>query len=77
MRSLLYLGDQEHTPEISKDQVISHLGTQFSIDVEVFRRILELKTLKKHPSIPELESLFDQYLQNLQILAQTVDQIKC
>ncbi len=76
MRALLYLGDQEHTPEVAKDQILSQLGAKFDIDDNLFKRILELKTIKKLPPLPELESIFDQYLQQLQRLAQLVDQIK-
>jgi hypothetical protein len=76
MRTLMYLGDQEHTPEVAKDQILSQLSAKFEIEDKVFRRVLELKTMKKPPPILELESIFDQYLQQLQRLAQLVDQIK-
>lgn len=76
MRSLMYLGDQEHTPEVAKDQILSQLSAKFDFDDKIFKRILELKTIKKRPPLPELESIFDQYLQQLQRLAQLVDQIK-
>jgi len=76
MRSLIYLGKQDLTPEVSKDQLLNQLCAHFDMDDKVFRRILELKSLKKTPPLPELESLFDQYLHELQRLAQLVDQIK-
>jgi hypothetical protein len=77
MRSVLYLGDREIAPGISRGEVISQLSAQFDIDGVTFRNVLELKTLKKPPDLPELEALFDRYLQNLQKLAHVVDQIKC
>lgn len=76
MRTLMYLGDREHTPEVAHDQILSQLSAKFEIEDKVFRRVLELKTMKKPPPLPELESIFDQYLQQLQRLAQLVDQIK-
>jgi hypothetical protein len=76
MRSLIYLGEQDLTPEVSKDQILNQLCANFDMDDKVFKRILELKTLKKTPPLTELESLFDQYLRELQRLAQLVDQIK-
>ncbi len=76
MRSLMYLGDQEHTPKVAKDQILNQLSDKFEIEDKVFRRVLELKTMKKPPPLPVLEPIFDQYLQQLQRLAQLVDQLK-
>ena len=77
MRSMMYLGEQDRTPEISKDQILNQISATFDIDDKVFKRILELKTVKKLPPLSELESVFDRYLQQLQRLAQLVDQIQC
>ena len=75
MRSLIYLCNQ--TPKIPKEHLLPQVSAQFGLDDKIFKRILELRGLKKPPSLPELESIFGGYLQQLEHLAQAVDKLTC
>lgn len=77
IRSLMVLSKHDLPREISKEKILNQLCAKFDLDNKVFMRILELKIIKKTPPISELESLFDQYLRQLQCLSQLVDEIKC
>jgi hypothetical protein len=59
-----------------KGAVVEEMARQFGINKEVFNQILKLKAGQAKPKLPELNSLFDRYLDALQGLAIAVDQLK-
>ncbi len=75
LRSLLHLC--QHSPDVFKGHILEQASTHFGLDDKVFKRILELKGLKKPPKLAELEAIFGDYLQQLAQLAQLVDKLAC
>ena len=75
LRSLLHLC--QHLPDVSKGHILEQAGTHFGLDDKVFKRILELKGLKKPPKLAELEPVFGDYLRQLERLARLVDKLSC
>lgn len=59
-----------------KGRVVDLLSQEFGVDKEVFHKILKIKAGQERPRLPELEAVFDRYLEELQHLATGVDQLK-
>lgn len=72
-RAILELLGKE--PAIPRTGVITMLGTATGIDIDIFKKLLALKTGHLNPSAQELSSLFELYYNALESVGKIIDDL--
>ncbi len=64
------------TPPLKKEDIITELSNEFDLSADSLQQIVKLKSQKKVPDLKELETIFNDYLHQIQQLAKIVDQLQ-